>query len=112
MNNMDLSVLLIVVAILVCCFLVNQRASFETFSDFVKHKVYITEPPPHLPEKDVHWDDNYTHHANNVHHITHAPILTNNFPMGKPPSLYEKKSNGESVDIARAQFITRMEKRK
>lgn len=86
---------------------------FAVYDDStVKHSVAVTNPPPELPKKRIPWGDKYIYHARNVHNIYHAPVLINEFPMMKPPERYEHTASGQTVDVARAEFVTKMSKRK
>ena len=80
----------------------------EGFSNVVKHGVAITKPPPQLPKKQVSWSDNYNRYAHDIHHVN---VLTNAFPMGKPPALLEDTMGDVQVDVARPQFVPKMAKR-
>ena len=78
----------------------------------VKHGVAVTTPPPELPQKGIPWKDHYADKNWNVHKIAHAPILTNAFPMEKPPPYLEKTLGDVRVDVARPQFVPMMAKRR
>lgn len=102
--------LFILLTALVIYFVFVKGNLFEGF-EVVKHGIAVTEHPPQLPKKPVPWADNYNKHSRSVHDIYHEHVLTNAFPMLKPPSLVEETIGGERVDVARSQFVPKMAKR-
>lgn len=84
----------------------------EKFSDVIRHGVFVTEQPPTLHTKPSDWKDHYTKQARHNLHKAHSNLLLNYPPMEKPPAMWEATDPDTQVDVARAQFVPMMEKRK
>lgn len=108
---MTLTLFIILSVTLLVMYLQGTPLTIEGFSDFVEHGIAITNPPPELSEKKIHWDSNFAKQSRVAHQVRHADKLINYFPMAKPPVQYERVNDGNEIDIARSQFIPKMAKR-
>ena len=95
MDVKTIAILVVVIFLLYTC-----KESIENF---------VTLQPPELPKKESHWDHNFAVKSHLRDDVVHENLLTNAFPMQKPPSTWEKTMSG-AVDLGRADFIPKMRK--
>jgi hypothetical protein len=84
---------------------------FKNFNIMGTIENFVITPPPSLPKKQENWNDTYADQARHIADpVIHAPVLSNFFPMRKPPTTLETTPEG-AVDLTRGDFIPHMAKR-